>query len=469
MTAPSPKRTPRPKAEPIVIFPPGFLFGAATAAYQIEGAADEDGRGPSIWDTFCRTPGKVRHGDTGDIACDHYHRLEADLDLMKELSLRAYRFSIAWPRLLPDGNGPVNRKGVDFYRRLVDGLHARAITPMATLYHWDLPQPLEDAGGWRNRDTAQRFAEYASAAAEALADEIPFWVTLNEPWCSAFVGHLEGRHAPGHTSLQAALEAAHHLLLAHGLAVDALRSAGVAGEIGATLNLSDVAAASDGEADLAAASRIDGNENRWFLDPLLKSRYPQDMLDWYSARADCSALREDDLATISAPIDFLGVNYYEQHTVEADPADPVHAARKLSAPAPVTGAGIGIRPDGLANILKRVHGGYTRLPLYVTENGAAFDDYATPEGQVDDPERVDYLEAHLHAVSTCSSVGVDIRGYFVWSLLDNFEWADGYSRRFGIVYVDFPTQTRIQKTSARWYQQLIATHHAATATAQPVT
>ncbi len=437
-------------------FPPGFLFGAATAAYQIEGAVDEDGRKPSIWDTFSRTPGKVLHGDTGDVACDHYHRLDADLDLIRDLGVNAYRFSIAWPRVKPDGDGSVNRRGLDFYRRVVDGLLARGITPMATLYHWDLPQALEDRGGWRNRETAAHFAEFAAAAAEALAADVDFWVTLNEPWCSAFVGHLEGRHAPGEQSLQAALEASHHLLLAHGLAVEALRSAGVAGEVGITLNLTDVHAGGDGADDVAAAARIDGNENRWFLDPVFKGGYPADMLAWYGERADLGFVRDADLETIAAPLDFLGVNYYEQHHVVADPADPVHGARKLAPLPPVTSSGNGIRPEGLAAILARVAQEYTRLPLYVTENGAPFFDYVDPNGEVRDVERVDYLEGHFGAVHDVIGRGVDVRGYFVWSLFDNFEWAEGYFRRFGIVYVDFGTQRRIPKASANWYSRLIA-------------
>jgi beta-glucosidase len=436
-------------------FPPDFLFGAATGAYQIEGAATEDGRSPSIWDTFSRTPGKVHHGDTGDIACDHYHRLDEDLDLIASLGLNAYRFSIAWPRVAPNGSGQANPKGIDFYRRLVDGLLARGIAPMATLYHWDLPQALQDQGGWRNRETSQRFAEYTAITADALGDNVAFWVTLNEPWVAAFVGHLEGRHAPGEQQLQAALEAGHHLLLGHALALQALRAASVAGQIGITLNLSDVYPAGESEADVAAAHRIDGNENRWFLDPLFKARYPADMLEWYGQRADLSALRDDDLRLCAAPLDFFGINYYEQHHVAAEQAEPVHGARKLRPAPPVTDLGIGVRAESLARILRRVSRDYTPLPLYITENGATYNDYVNPEGQIDDIERVAYLEQHFDAARASIVDGIDLRGYFVWSLLDNFEWADGYSRRFGLVYVDFGTQTRIAKASARWYQTMI--------------
>jgi beta-glucosidase len=437
-------------------FPEGFLFGVATAAYQIEGAVSEDGREPSIWDTFCRTPGKVHHGDTGDIACDHYHRVESDLDLLSELGVDAYRFSIAWPRVLPNGSGQVNQKGLDFYKRMLDGLHRRAIAPMVTLYHWDLPQTLEDRGGWRNRDTAQYFADYAAIVAEAFGEEVPFWITLNEPWCSAFVGHLEGRHAPGATDLETAVHAAHHLLLAHGLGVQALREANVNGSVGITLNLSDVTSASDRPEDVNAAARVDGFENRWFLDPIFKASYPDDMVNWYGNKVDLSPLRDSDLEIIASPIDFLGVNFYEYHVVEADEADPVNGAKKLEPAPPVTGSGLSVRPQSLAATLTRVAEEYTRLPLYVTENGAVYNDYVTPEGRVDDPERAEYLERYVYAIRQCAEGGIDVRGYFAWSFLDNFEWAFGYSLRFGLVYVAFSTQTRIMKSSGIWYRDLIA-------------
>jgi beta-glucosidase len=441
-----------------VTFPDGFLFGTATAAYQIEGAAAEDGRTPSIWDTFSRTPGKVMHGDTGDIACDHYHRLDADLDILSELGLGAYRFSIAWPRVLPGGGRTVNQKGLDFYRRVFDSLSARGIAPMVTLYHWDLPQELEDAGGWRNRDTAYRFAELASIIADAFAGDAAFWVTLNEPWCSAFVGHLEGRHAPGLESLPATLQAAHHLLLGHGLAQQALRGT-VSGEIGVTLNLSDVHPATDSEADLRAASRIDGSENRWFLDPIFKGTYPADMEQWYSEHGAQAPVQDGDLDLIAAPIDFFGLNYYQLHHVVADDAEPYHAARILPPEPPVTDGDTPVRPEGLVNLLRRVSREYTDLPIYITENGAPYNDYITPENTVDDLERVDYLQKHFAAVADCiANDGLDVRGYFVWSLFDNFEWAEGYSRRFGIVFVEFGSQRRILKSSAKWYRELIALH-----------
>jgi beta-glucosidase len=440
----------------IITFPDGFLWGAATAAYQIEGAATEDGRTPSIWDTFSHAPGNVRHGDTGDIACDHYHRVDEDLDLVASLGLTAYRFSPSWPRLQPRGSGPLNQRAVDHYRRVLEGLHARGITPMVTLYHWDLPQELQDAGGWPARATAEAFAEYAGLVAAALGDLVPMWVTMNEPWVSAFVGHLEGRHAPGVRDEAAAVAAAHHLLLAHGLAVPAMRAAGATGEIGITLNLSNLEAASGEAADVAATHRLDGNENRWFLDVLFRGAYPEDMLEQYGQVSDLAFVRDGDEALIAAaPIDFLGINYYEHHVVADDPGDP-RGGRKLPDPGPLTAGGIGIHPHGLRKILQRVSSEYTTLPLYVTENGAAFHDYVDPEGGVDDEERVAFLEGHFAAVAEAIAAGADVRGYFVWSLLDNFEWAEGYNLRFGIVYVDYRTQERIPKRSARWLSEVAA-------------
>ena len=445
-----------PRRHDALRFPPGFLFGAAAAAFQIEGGAKEDGRTPSIWDTFCRVPGKVHHGDDGEIACDHYHRLEQDLDLIEELGLDSYRFSIAWPRVMPDGGSTVNQKGLDFYRRLTDGLRARGVKAMATVYHWDLPQRLQDSGGWRSRDTAFRMAEMAATVGAALHDSVDFWVTMNEPWCSSFIGYLEGRHAPGEQTLQGAIEASHHLLVAHGLATQALRAAGIAGEVGITLNLSDVHAATQAPDDVAAAERIDGNENRWFLDPLHGRGYPVDMLAWYADRADLEALNDDDLELIATPLDFFGINYYEQHRVVANPDDPIHGARKLPPEPPVTDYGIGVRPQGFAAVLRRVACDYTALPLYVTENGATYNDYLGPDGEVRDTERVEYLHLHLTAARQLIDEGIDLRGYYAWSLMDNFEWAEGYSRRFGLVFVEFGTQRRVMKSSAKWYQALIA-------------
>jgi beta-glucosidase len=436
-------------------FPPGFHFGAATAAYQIEGAVDEDGRGPSIWDTFSRVPGAVTHGDTGAIACDHYHRVDTDLDLLAEIGLTAYRFSIAWPRVVPDGTGSVNQKGLDFYRRLVDGLRARGVDPVATLYHWDLPQPLQDAGGWVSRDTVHRFCDYARAVLDALGDAVPLWVTVNEPFCSAMVGHLEGRHAPGITDLSAALTSAHHLLLAHGQAVDIVRQSAPGARVGISHLFSDISPASEADADRAAARRLDGYENRWFLDAVTLGTYPEDMLAWYERQVPIDFIRDGDMRVAAAPTDFLGVNYYETKTVADDPGEPYHHARVVPRTGTLTAGGLDVRPAGLGRILHRVRD-CTPLPLYITENGAAFHDYVDPEGGIDDLERVSYLNDHFAETLRAIQAGVDVRGYFVWSLFDNLEWADGYSRRFGLVFVDFGTQARIPKASARWYQQLIA-------------
>ena len=436
-------------------FPERFLWGTATAAYQVEGAVQEDGRRPSIWDKFSHTPGKTFHGDTGDIACDQYHRLEADLDLLVDLGIPAYRFSVAWPRVIPSGRGAINQAGLDYYRYLVDGLLQRGITPLLTLYHWDLPQALQDEGGWTRRDTAQAFTEYAAAVYRALGDRVPFWITLNEPWCSAFVGYLQGRHAPGWRDEAAALTAAHHLLLGHGLAVQALRDLGGKGEIGIVLNLASQVPASDDPADLAATRQVDGNENRFFLDPLFRSSYPEDMVDYYSTMSDFSFIQDGDLSLIAAPLDFLGINYYEQHIVRADPQNRERGAIIDVPPGPRTAGNIGINPSGLTELLIRVKNEYTSLPLYVTENGIALYDYVDPEGQVDDVERIAYFDAHFRAAHAAIEQGVNLQGYFTWSFLDTFEWALGYSVRFGLVYVDYRTQIRILKQSAYWYREVI--------------
>jgi beta-glucosidase len=445
-------------------FPENFLWGTATAAYQVEGAVDEDGRGRSIWDTFSHTPGKVLHGDTGDIACDQYHRLEEDLDLMAELGIQAYRFSVAWPRIQPEGSGPANQPGLDYYRRLVDGLRARSIEPMLTLYHWDLPQALEDAGGWTSRETSERFAEYAGIVYEALSDSVEFWITLNEPWVAAWMGHGYGLHAPGKTDAGAALAATHHLLLGHGLAMERMRSAGDENQLGATLNLHPARPSRDREADAKAARLVDGQANRLYLDPLFRGEYPEDVLSHYQGRGvDLSFVREGDLQRISMPMDFLGINYYFRNTVRdapegGPPSTPfadLNARPIVPHDAEKTAMGWPVEPEGLTEILVRIKDEYADLPIYVTENGRAVHDYVDPEGDVDDEERVSYLDAHFRAAHEAMERGVDLRGYMVWSFLDNFEWAEGYSKRFGIVFVDYGTQRRIPKSSARWYSGVI--------------
>ncbi len=461
---------------PIRPFPPGFLWGTATASYQIEGATDVDDRGPSIWDTFSRTPGAVWNGDTGDVACDHYHRMDEDLDLLGELGVGAYRFSVAWPRVQPTGKGPANQSGLDFYRRLVDGLRSRNIEPTLTLYHWDLPQSLEDEGGWCERDTAERFADYVDLVARALGSDVERWITLNEPWCSSWLGYGAGRHAPGIRDIGKAAAATHHLLLAHGLAVPILRSAIPSAKVGITLNLGDHRPGSDHELDVAAARRADGNLNRLFLEPIFHGKYPEDMLEHYDqARPGFSVVKEGDLEQIAQPLDFLGVNYYFPSTVvdssraiEARLAGYVVAqseqfpdlrVRSLETPGrDRTSMNWEIAASGLTSLLVRVRNDYTKLPIYITENGAAFDDYVDPNGHVLDHNRVAYLQEHISAVHDAIDAGVNVEGYFVWSLLDNFEWSFGYSRRFGIVWVDFPTGNRLTKASYRWYRDTIASN-----------
>src|SRR5262245_45422453 len=444
-------------------FPTGFLWGTATASYQIEGGVDEGGRGESIWDRFAHTPGRILNGDTGDVACDHYHRYDEDVALMSELGLNAYRFSLAWPRLQPGGSGPLSGAGLAFYESLIDELLAAGIRPWVTLYHWDLPQALEDAGGWPERDTALRFADFAAAVHERLADRVSDWTTLNEPWCSAFLGYASGVHAPGRVEPAASVAAAHHLLLGHGMAVAAMRSARPEQRFGITLNLYPVTTISDDADDRDAARRVDGICNRIFLDPVLRGSYPDDVRADLEPIGGSDFIADGDAATIAAPIDFLGVNYYSRHVVRAarqdrddagarrDPAW-VGAAdvEKVDTGRPKTRMGWEIDPTGLLDVLHRLAREYDAPPLYVTENGAAFADEVTPDGEVHDAARVDYLDGHFRAAEQAIDDGVDLRGYFVWSLIDNFEWSWGFDRRFGVVHVDFATQQRTIKDSGRW-------------------
>jgi beta-glucosidase len=451
-------------------FPVGFVWGAATAAYQVEGAYDVDGRGRSIWDTFCHSPGRVLGGDTGDVAVDHYHRYREDVALMARLGLTGYRFSVAWPRVQPDGTGRISRRGLDFYERLVDELLAAGIQPWPTLYHWDLPQRLEDRGGWPSRETAYRFAEYAGAVHVALGDRVSNWTTINEPWCAAFAGYASGEHAPGRCEPEAALRAAHHLLLAHGLAAAEIRAQRPENNVGIAVNLYPVTPATEVEADVDAARRIDGLQNRLFLDPLLHGRYPDDVIADVRGVSDFTHVHDHDLAMIGARPDMLGVNYYSTFIVSGLPGvlQPARSSpsvtnspwvgsqhvRFLEGGRPVTSMGWEIEPPGLQQVLARLRDDYPQVPLYVTENGAAFDDELV-DGSVHDPQRVAYLDAHLRACHDAITAGVPLRGYFAWSLLDNFEWAWGYSKRFGLVYVDYATQRRIPKYSANWYAGVI--------------
>lgn len=459
-------------------FPTGFVWGAATAAFQIEGAAAEDGRTPSIWDTFCRVPGAVVGGDHGDVACDHYHRWPQDLDLMSQLGLSAYRFSTSWPRIVPEP-GRIEPRGLDFYSRLVDGLLERDIQPWLTLYHWDLPQWLEDLGGWARRDVADRMTEYALALHDRLGDRVRHWTTLNEPWCAAYLGYAGGQHAPGRQEPQAAVSAMHHLLLAHGRTARALRSVDRDVTLGLTVNctVADPAHPWHPE-DATLARRNEMLLQDVFIEPALLGRYPQGAAEAYATAGTTIPVHDGDLAEIAAPIDFLGVNYYNggavcAHPIPVEETLPTQAA--VSRPTSDPSVGLGrstlvsrrlprtamdweVQPDGLRRLLEGLHRDYTGpagIPLYVTENGAAFDDVVSPDGSVDDAERTSYVLAHLGAVADAARAGADVRGYFVWSLLDNFEWAYGYAKRFGVVHVDFATQRRTPKRSALAYAQVI--------------
>ncbi|MBD8080224.1 glycoside hydrolase family 1 protein [Cellulosimicrobium arenosum] len=467
-----------------VEMPQGFLWGTATAAYQVEGAARTDGRRDSIWDTFSTIPGAVINGDDGTDACDHYHRYREDVALMRDLHLGAYRFSTSWARVHPDG-GAVNPAGLAFYDRLVDELLSADLLPWLTLYHWDLPQALEEAGGWTNRDTAYRFAEYAVTMHEALGDRVGVWTTLNEPWCSAFLGYTAGVHAPGRQSRPDGLAAAHHLMLAHGLGIQALRERAPAANLGLTLNftVADPVDPAD-PADVDAARRIDGQFNRIFLDPILRGEYPADVLEDVAPYGLLDHVRDGDLDIISTPIDTLGVNYYNGGAVSALPqesgsggggtrpegvreADDAAPVRETSSPhpaadgvhthsrgLPLTDMGWEVQPEGLTRLLVRLQEEYTGprgVAMYVTENGAAFPDVVGPDGAVDDQDRLSFIDGHLRATKDAIDAGADVRGYFAWSLLDNFEWALGYTKRFGIVRVDYETQERTVKSSGRWY------------------
>lgn len=439
-------------------FPKGFVWGAATAAYQIEGAAREDGRGESIWDRFSHTPGRTAGGDTGDLACDHYHRWPEDLALLRELNLGAYRFSIAWPRILPEGRGSANEAGLAFYDRLVDALLAAEITPWVTLYHWDLPQALEDAGGWPNRATADAFAAYVDVITRRLGDRVKDWITLNEPWCSSFLSYWIGEHAPGRKSLKDALAATHTLLRAHGAAVPIVRANSPGARVGITLNLAQVYPATESEADRAAAHRYDGFFNRWFLDPLYGRGYPGDLQTLYGVEL-LPRVEDADLAQIAAPTDFLGLNYYSPTFIADDStAAPLRVRDDGRPGAERTQMGWIVDPQGLEDLLRWVPRAYPTGPLYVTENGAAYPDPDPIAGRVADPERLRYYQGHLAAAQRALADGAPLHGYFAWSLLDNFEWAFGYTRRFGIVHVDYQTQRRTVKDSGRWLAALARTH-----------
>ena len=437
------------------MFAPDFVWGSAVSAYQVEGAVDVDGRGESIWDRFSATPGKVVNGDSGAVACDSYHRYREDVRLVTELGLNAFRFSVAWPRIFPEGRGRPNEAGLDFYDRLVDELLAAGVEPFVTLYHWDLPQALEEGGGWPVRATAEAFAEYVDVVSQRLGDRVRNWITMCEPWVISWLGYGLGEHAPGRRSEADALAAAHHVLLGHGLAAEVLRRRSDEARVGITIDLVAFHPKSDSQADLAALARADGSRNRWILDPVLRGTYPEDMLETFAPILP--PILDGDLETIAAPLDFLGINYYTRTVVRAD---------GVGAPETVevddverTEMGWEVYPDGLYELLVRLRDEYELPPLYVTENGAAYAD-RRENGTVHDPSRISYVDRHLTSIARAIEDGILVRGYFLWSLLDNFEWAFGYSHRFGIVYVDYETLERVPKASYHWYRDVIAASRA---------
>lgn len=446
----------------ISLFPADFRWGVSTAAYQIEGAVDEGGRARSIWDTFSHTPGRTLNGDTGDLADDHYHRWESDLDLMVSLGIKHYRFSLAWPRLQPTGSGPLNSDGVEFYRALLMGMRSRGIAPLVTLYHWDLPQTLEDQGGWANRETAYRFADYAEKVLTELGYLATDWITINEPWCVSFLGYGSGVHAPGKTDTRLAVAAAHHTNLAHGLALAGIRAINPALRVGNSNLVVDLIPASDSIDDGAALTRLDAMNNRIFLDPVYLGGYSTAVHELFDEFGLAELIHDGDLALIGAPVDFVGLNHYQRIVVSADAAGGYLRLSEEPAQPATTSFGWSVVPDSLRSVLARLSQDFTTLPVYVTESGASYDDYAGPDGAVNDPERIEYFSGYIAAAGQAISEGVNLKGYYAWSFLDNFEWAEGYSKRFGIVYVDYPTQKRTPKLSAHWYRQLIADHAAAT-------
>jgi len=446
-----------------VTFPAGFVWGTATSAYQIEGAVNEDGRGESIWDRYAKTASNIKDGSSGDVACDHYHRWREDIALMKALKLAAYRFSIAWPRVLPEGRRSVNERGLDFYSRLVDGLLGAGITPYVTLYHWDLPQSLQDGGGWRDRSTAEAFVEYVDVVSRRLGDRVNHWITHNEPWCSGFLGHQKGEHAPGVRDWPTAVMSSHHLLLSHGWAVPTIRRNSPSAEVGITLNLSPSIPASSSPEDADAARRYDGYMNRWFLEPLYHAHYPPDIVADYAAEGrlpsgEMAFVRSGDLRHVAVPTDFIGINYYNRTVVRSDRVPEVKNRPRSVLVAPQserTAIGWEVYPHGMFEVLMRVHLDYRPPKVYVTENGASFLDGPDPAKRVIDRRRVQFLREHLLAARRAIDEGVPLEGYFAWSLMDNFEWDHGYTQRFGLTWIDYATQERIPKESAFWYRKVI--------------
>lgn len=436
-------------------FPKDFVWGTATASYQIEGAYNEDGRGMSIWDTFSRTPGKVVNGDTGNVACDSYHRYEEDIALLKNLGVKAYRFSIAWPRIYPDGDGELNQKGLDYYAKVIDGLLAAGIEPCVTLYHWDLPQALQDKGGWDNRDTIRAFVRYAETAFKAFGGKVKQWITFNETWCVSFLSNYIGAHAPGNTDLQLAVNVAHNCMVAHGEAVKAFRALGTPGEIGTTHNLYWFEPYTTKPADVAAAHRNRAYNNEWFMDPTFKGQYPQFMVDWFKGKGVEVPIQPGDMETIAQPIDFIGVNFYSGGFGRYKEGEGLFDCEEVQVGFDKTFMDWNVYADGLYKVLSWVHEEYGDVPIYITENGACYEDELTTEGRVHDAKRADYFKKHFIQCHRLIESGVPLKGYFAWSLLDNFEWAEGYVKRFGIVYTDYKTLKRYPKDSYRFIQSVI--------------
>jgi beta-glucosidase len=436
-------------------FPDDFAWGTATSSYQVEGAWDEDGKGPSIWDTFTHTPGTIANGDTGDVACDHYRRWADDVDLIAAYGLNAYRFSVSWARVQPDGRTP-NAKGIDFYRRLLDRLREKGIRPALTLNHWDIPQAIQDAGGWQSRDTCERFAEYTRLCVDAFGDGPAWWITHNEPWIVSALGYRLGIHAPGVRDTEAELRTSHHLLLSHGMAVEAYRASGASAPIGITLNLLPTYPQDETDADRRAAVLSDGYTNRWYLDPVFRGSYPDDILSYFGERFALEWIQPGDLDRVRQPIDFLGVNYYARRVVraprEGETAEFAWVVRtETTTGIPTSDLGWEMTPDVLRDLVIRLRDEYGSPTILITENGCSLRDEIAPEGGVHDPRRIEFIRTHLGALEEAIDAGVDVRGYFAWAMLDNFEWAEGYGPRFGITYVDYPTQRRIPKDSAHWY------------------
>jgi beta-glucosidase len=438
----------------IIQFPENMKWGTATASYQIEGAIHEDGRGPSIWDTFCATPGKVKNGDSGEIACDSYHRIEEDVAIMKDLGINFYRFSVAWPRIFPTGTGEVNQKGLEYYHKLVDELLKNEIEPMVTLYHWDLPQALQDKGGWNNRETIDAFVQYAEVMFKELSGKVNKWITFNEPWCVSFLSNFIGAHAPGFRDLQLAVNVAHHLHVAHGRTVQKFRELGLGGEIGLAPNTTWLEPFSNKEEDIEACRRGVGEFVEWFFDPVFKGTYPQFMVDWFSQKGVHVPILEGDMEDIHQPIDFVGINFYTGSVARYKENYGLLDVEQVDMGYQKTDIGWNIYPEGFYKLLTYVTEQYGQIPIYITENGSCYNDEPI-DGRVKDEGRISYLKQHLTSLKRSMDSGVNIKGYITWSLMDNFEWAEGYSMRFGIVFVNYKTLERIKKDSFYWYKQTI--------------